>query len=320
MDRKTVYRDELPYEADVLLAQRYAYEGLGLALADIIGTATVFGGFPCAPTSPASMSVKVGPGRVYTKTTLEASDWGKRAGTGGVDADTVTDHQIVKQGILRDTQTFALAAPTTSGQSICYLIEAAFSEVDDTAVTTLFYNSTNPAAPITDSVSPARLDKAVLQVKAGTAATTGSQTAPSVDAGWIPLWVVTIAYGATTIVSGNIAAHPSAPAISISGGGGGGGYTPTPWTTVTSTHTCVSGERLKAKSAGGAFTLTLPAAPADGDQIDVVVDENAATNNVTIARNGKKIAGASSDLIMQKNNRGVKLIYDSAGGNWMTWP
>jgi hypothetical protein len=42
-----------------------------------------------------------------------------------------------------------------------------------------------------------------LQVKAGIAATTGTQTTPAADAGWTGLFVVTVANDATTITSGS---------------------------------------------------------------------------------------------------------------------
>jgi hypothetical protein len=55
-----------------------------------------------------------------------------------------------------------------------------------------------------------------VQVKAGTAATTGSQVTPTPDAGYIGLWVVTVANGQTTITSGNISLYPGAPLVTSS--------------------------------------------------------------------------------------------------------
>ena len=309
MDRVTVYRDQQPYETDILLPERLAYEALGLFALDVLGATTVFGGLACTPTTPASLNVRVGPGRIYTKAALEAADWGKIAGTGGLNADVAADHQILKQGILRDTQVIAIAPPGTVGQSIKYLIEGRYETADTTAVSTPFYNPQAPNSPINAPVSRQRLDKAVVQLKAGVAATTGAETAPAVTAGWIPLWVITVAYGATTITAPNIVAHVSAPAISI-GGGGGGGAGLSPWTVVNGAYTAVVGDRLIGDTTGGAFTVTLPVSPVAGDEVSF--KGNFATNNLTINRNGNTSAGDASNLILNKNYLTLFLVYDGA--------
>lgn len=217
MDLQAVYRDQIPYESDVLLMQLDAREGLGLFAKDIIGGSTAIAGLACVPTSPASLAVKVGPGRIYTLGSYLQADLGKLLGTGGVSADTAADHQILLQGLHRDTETFAMAAPVTVGQSINYLIEAQLVEADATPTVAQFYNTADPNTPISQSVSPGRTTRCVLQVKTGASAATGTQVTPTVDAGWVPVWVVTVAYGATTIISGNIVQHGSAPLLSIGG-------------------------------------------------------------------------------------------------------
>lgn len=214
MDRQQVYRSQLPYESDVLGIQQFGYEALGLLAMDVLGASTVVAGLACAPTAPASLSVTVGPGRIYTKAQLDASAIGQVAGAGGLAADTNSDHQVLKQGLLRDTATFTVTAPATAGQSQVYLIQAQFTETDDAATPLQFYNTANPTAPITQSLSPARRDKCALALKAGTAAATGSQVAPSPDVGWTAVWAITIANGQGTITAPNIAAAPGAPFLS----------------------------------------------------------------------------------------------------------
>lgn len=315
MDRPQIFRGQVPFETDLLSANRLAMEALGLFAADVLGQATVVSRLACTPTSPASMSVKVGPGSIYKLSSLEATAMGQLLGTGGLAADTNADHQIMKQGLLRDTQTFAMTAPVTSGQSVVYLIEAQFQETDDATIPTQFYNTANPNAPITSNASPFRRDICALQVKAGTPATTGSQVCPAADAGWVPVWAVTIAFGATAIVAGNIAAAPSAPFVSI--GSGGGGSPVTNWTTVTSSYIAVNGDKLVADVSGGTFTITLPAAPV-ADVTAVRIKGNFATTNLTVNPNGHQYdfgsAGLSSTLTLNKDSIDTTILFD--GVHW----
>jgi hypothetical protein len=183
--------------------------GLGLALLDIIGSTTVVGGAACVPTSPASLAVSVGPGRIYSLENVDNTAYGSLA------ADT-TD-QIVKQGIQFGSVTLSTPAPTTTGQSINYLIEAAYQDVDTDDVVLNFFNAANPAVPFNgqnNSGAPlptVRSGQLVLQAKAGIPATTGSQTTPSPDSGFVALYVVTVANGQTTVTSSNISLAAGAP-------------------------------------------------------------------------------------------------------------
>ena len=219
MDRVQVYRGEIPYESDWLNTQQWAYEALGLFALDVLGATTAVAGLACNPTSPASLSVTVGPGRIYQKLSLDTAPIGQVGGIGGLGADTNADHKILKQGLNRDTQTFTFTAPGGAGQSIVYLIQAQFQEVDDASTLLQFYNPADPNSPLSQSMSPARRNKCLLSVKAGTAATTGTQVAPAPDAGWVAVWDITVANGQTTITSGNIAADSAAVFVATGGGG-----------------------------------------------------------------------------------------------------
>ena len=111
--------------------------GLGFLARAILGTNTVADGLQCQPTSPASMNVVVGPGSITQMGPIDLLAYGSIA------ADT-TD-QIVKMGINITPTTFSLTAPSSVGQSINYLIEAAFQEVDGTPIVLPYYNASNPA-------------------------------------------------------------------------------------------------------------------------------------------------------------------------------
>ena len=211
MDRQTVYPGAIPLDTDILSMQRNAMVALGYALQACVGTGTVADGLACTPTSPASMTVNVGQGSIIALETIEATAWGSLA------ADT---NPLVKIGINAEGVTpFTLTAPGTSGQSINYLIEASFLEADATPVTLPYYNASNPAQPYSGpgntgtAQNTQRTQRAQLQLKAGTAANTGTQTTPAVDAGWVGMWVVTVNYGQVTITSAAIAKHPAAPFV-----------------------------------------------------------------------------------------------------------
>nr|MBP8294434.1 hypothetical protein [Caldilineaceae bacterium] len=88
-------------------------------------------------------------------------------------------------------------------------------------------------------------------------------------------------------------------------------------TTSGNVNPCVVRTRYYVDSGTAARTLTLPAAPADGDEIFFAdKDGNAFTNNFTIARNGNNIAGAASDLVADTSNCAFRLRYRTSTTNW----
>ena len=78
----------------------------------------------------------------------------------------------------------------------------------------------------------------------------------------------------------------------------------------TGNFNAAAGEGYFVNTAGGAVTVTLPGSPSAGDMI-VVSDYNstAGTNNITINRNGNKINGAASDVVISKSNSAIQLVY-----------
>ena len=210
MDRMIVYPGAIPLDTDLLNIQRFAMLADGAMAEALIGDTMTASGLAAAPTSPASLSITVGRGAIFALATVDGSSFGSL----GSDSN-----GLVKIGYNEGATTETFTAPGTSGQSINYLIEATFQESDTDAVVLPYYNASNPAVPYTGpanagtSQNTQRIQRVELQVKAGAAATTGSQTTPAVDSGWVPLYVVTVAYGQTAITSGNIVVAPGAPFI-----------------------------------------------------------------------------------------------------------
>lgn len=211
MDRQIVYPGQVPLETDLLNTNRNVMVALGMLAQDLWGTSTVVSGFTCTPNSPAAMNVLLNPGRVYTLTNLDGTAYSSLA------ADTT--HQIMKQGIQLNAVTLSCPAPATVGYSINYLIEVAYQDIDASGVTLPYYNSNNPSQAYSGPNNTGSTQFTVRQgavvaiAKAGIAATTGTQTTPAADAGYVGLFVVTVAYGASSITAGNISQLSSAPFI-----------------------------------------------------------------------------------------------------------
>jgi hypothetical protein len=212
MDRQIVYPQAIPLDSDLLNTNRNVLVALGMALQDILGSSTVVGGLPCTQTTVASLNVLVGPGRIYSLQNVDGTAYGS------LPLDT-TD-QIVKQGIQLGSVTLATPAPGTAGQSINYLIEAAYQDLDTTPVVLPFYNSSNTAVPFSGPGglgTPTNTQrKGIVSVlaKAGIPAATGTQTTPAADAGYVGLYVVTVANGQAAVTSANIVRAANAPIIS----------------------------------------------------------------------------------------------------------
>lgn len=213
MDRTTTFTQALGRAADFLQAQQFAMVGNGWTNQAALGTATAVDGFTCVPTGPASLNVLLTPGAVYALANVENTSWSSLPSNSA--------SQIVKQGLLQINSTIGFTPPGTGGFSQNFLIEVQYADLDTTPVLLPYYNASNPTQPFQGpnntgvSQNTARLGIAAVQVKAGTAAATGTQTTPTADAGWTGLFVVIVANGQTTITAGNITQLASAPFIPV---------------------------------------------------------------------------------------------------------
>ena len=213
MDRPIVQTGEIPRSQDVLFGWQQSMVGLAQLAEALIGKATRITGLSVAPTSPATMNVEVQPGQIYQIEPLESAAYGVIA------ADTT--HQVLKQGIKLDAAQLACPAPATSGYSINYLIQAGYVDQDGTPLVVPFYNATDPSTAYSgpsnsgNTIDTVRAGVCDVNVKAGVAATTGSQQTPTPDSGYVGVYVVTVAYGATSITASDISIYPNAPFIGV---------------------------------------------------------------------------------------------------------
>lgn len=89
---------------------------------------------------------------------------------------------------------------------------------------------------------------------------------------------------------------------------------------ITANYSAAVYDSLALDSSGGAFSVTLPAAPIFGNKICVTdVTASLGTNNVTLLRNGKKIQGLSSDLVLNISGDRVELIYINTLQGWRVY-
>jgi hypothetical protein len=112
-------------------------------------------------------------------------------------------------------------------------------------------------------------------------------------------------------------ASTGAVTVNIPGGGGsGGGLT---WQSVQSTgFTAVAGNAYPCNTTSGAFTVTLPASPSAGQQVQLL--DYAGTwgiNNLTVARNGNNINGATNNSVLTTTRGAVTLTYVDATQGWV---
>ena len=91
----------------------------------------------------------------------------------------------------------------------------------------------------------------------------------------------------------------------------------TPWAEKTSAYTALAGDRLIVDTSN-AVTVTLPSTANLGDEIRIIDGTgNAATNNITIARNGHKIEGDASNLIIDVDRAAFGLVYYNTAQGWV---
>lgn len=211
MDRQIVYPGQILPETTLLQMAKDAMIGSAKLAAAMLGTSTIANGFAVTPTGPASLQIVVAPGEIYAIANIDSLAFST------LPADTT--HSILKQGIMLDGVTLSCPAPTTTGQSINYLVQVAYQDQDSTPALLPYYNSANPALPYSGmgnnglTQNTSRKGVAIVQVKAGASAATGSQVTPAPDSGYVGLFVATVAYGQTTITSGNITQYAGAPLL-----------------------------------------------------------------------------------------------------------
>jgi len=318
VDRIIVLPGQIPLVSDILDTNKAAMVGVGKLLQAVFGSSTLLHGFACTPTSPASLEVNVAAGQVFSLQNIDATPYGSLA------ADVL--HQIVKQGLILDATELECPAPGTVGHSINYLVQIAFTETDTDPTVRTYYNAANPSepwmGPNNNSVPDAtrRKAQALVQVKAGVAATTGSQTTPAPDAGFIGAWVVTVDQGQTQINSGDIALYAGAPFITetlqdkIGQSSGDARYVPKAGGTMTGPLTLPGNPANPLEAAPKQYVDSLAAGIQIKEQVAVATTANVAlTGEQTI---DGVLTSASRILVKNQTAPAENGVWVTAAGAW----
>ena len=86
------------------------------------------------------------------------------------------------------------------------------------------------------------------------------------------------------------------------------------WALKAGAYTAVAGDGVMVDTDSSAITITLPISsgpPSSWRFCKSIMDAtgNAATNNITVARNGNNIQGAAADLTIATNRAAIGLVY-----------
>lgn len=209
MDRQIVYPGAIPLETDLLNTNRFAMTGLARLAMAVLGAETCLYGLNCTPDSPASLRVIVGPGQIYS---LENTD---NTPYSTLPAD--TSLPVLKQGLINAPASFPLTAPATEGQSINYLVQVKYEDVDTGESILPYYNAANPSEAFSGPGNSGRAQPGVrsgvcrLALKTGEASPTGSQVTPAPDTGYVPAWAISVTAGMKAITNESIFRVPGAP-------------------------------------------------------------------------------------------------------------
>lgn len=209
MDRPIVYDQADVRDYDHLWAWRGGMYALAQACADLLGTtSTLVTGLAATPTGPTSLTINLAAGNIYQLGNVDTNAFGS------LSADT---RQILQQGFALAQQVTLTTTGLASGQSRWALIQATFNQTDvipgdDPNGGLLPYlNTSNPSGPPWSgpnnsgaTQSTRRTGVCTISVVYGNVATTGSEVPPNPSAGNVPLYLVDLAFGQTTIAANQI--------------------------------------------------------------------------------------------------------------------
>ena len=213
MDRVQNYNLQTPLTADDLNKERdYTAIALGKIVSALLGQGTVVSDLAATAVASTTVpTVQLSDGQLYELATLDPTAFGSLPVKSFPSIATV-----MKQGLLLasrgDTNTFELTPPGTSGESIIYLLEAQYADLDTDTQTITFYNVSDPTNPTTATQPRVREGTISFVLKAGIASS--SPTAPSADAGYVPLYTIEVAYGQTVLSQSDITVASGAPFLS----------------------------------------------------------------------------------------------------------
>ena len=264
MNRPIIYSLEQIRSFDTLWGWRDTLEGIGGLAQSMLGPAITgaFNGFVPSPTAPPSLTINLTEGWIMQVEPEDATRYGALDPYTGP-----TNAGIMQQGYLAPSQlTFNSTSGMSGGQSRYSLVQMQFVQTDvvrtgDPNDGILPYiNTANPSIPFEGpnnsgvTQSTEREGTVVMQIKNGNAATTGLETPPTPDAGWLPYLLIDLTFGQSTINSGQIllATEANYPGLGYSAPYFPGVIGTVPFATGGSHHGGIAGQGAKINLNGGA--------------------------------------------------------------------
>lgn len=92
------------------------------------------------------------------------------------------------------------------------------------------------------------------------------------------------------------------------------------WIVTSANYTALKDDKILSDTSSAAFTVTLPASPATGDEI-IILDQYGtwSINNLTIDPNGKNIFGNTDDLLCDVADSKITLVYTNPTNGWRVY-
>jgi len=209
MDRPIIYDQSQGRDYDVLQGWRANLIGIGQAIADLLGSvSTLVTGLAATPTAPTSLSINLAAGDIYQQSAIDGTAYGS------LSADTTLTMQ---QGFAAAQQVALNTSGLAAGQSRWALVQANYSQQDEipgddpNGGVLAYLNTANPSGqPFSgpnnsgQAQNTRRQGLCVITVIYGNVATTGSEAPPNPSVGCVPLYLIDLAFGQTTIAANQI--------------------------------------------------------------------------------------------------------------------
>lgn len=206
MDRTIIATLEQMRSFDYVQGNHDILLGVGNLAQDILSqmgllatSQIVVAGAAATQSGPPSLTVNIGPGRIYALSAADATT------VSAITADTT----IVCQQGSGGAQSVTLVPPS-AGQSQWNLIQCQYQQGDavrtndPTGGVVPFYNSSNPSVPTPTTINTVRQARLVVQVLTGASVATGSEVPPQPSSNWTPLYLVDLVGGQTQVTNAQI--------------------------------------------------------------------------------------------------------------------
>ena len=90
------------------------------------------------------------------------------------------------------------------------------------------------------------------------------------------------------------------------------------WLVKTTSYTASAGDKLLPDTTAAAFTITLPASPAIGDEVQIADAQGTwGTNNLTVSPNSQLMEGVTGNLVCNVSSKHKHLIFAGGSKGWV---